>query len=108
MLQKLTGKGALWIMEAVGVHDAVLQRIATPTTTMPDGTVRDAHAQAIIDAARIQAAATIAAAIFERAGSTGPYDLLEDDPEGQQLLDAERQRRDRDEVQTMRERPETT
>lgn len=104
MLQRLTDKASGWILESVGIHDAILQRIAVPTTDMP----RTDVAIAIIDAARIQAAATIAAAIFERAGSTGPYDLLEDDHEGQKLLDARRQREERAEVEELRGRDERT
>jgi hypothetical protein len=98
MLQRLTEKASGWLLESVALHDAILKRIAVPHV---EGG-RSPEAAALVDAAKIQAAAILTAAIFERAGATGPYDLLEDDPEGQDLLDARRQQTDRAEVDSVR------
>lgn len=98
MLQRLTEKASGWLLESVALHEAILKRIATPQVDA----VRSPENAAIVDAARVEAAAILTAAIFERAGATGPYDILEDDPEGQDLLDASRQREDRTELESIR------
>ena len=73
MAKRLTEKAANWVEEAVAVHQALVSRLGATTERT---TSHAEHTGSIA-----QAAATITAAIITRAGATGPYDLIEDDPE---------------------------
>lgn len=76
MAKRLTEKAALWTEEAVAVHAAICARLRTAHASRENGTIG-----AELKGPLIEAAAIMTAAIVQRAGETGPYDLLEDDPE---------------------------
>lgn len=86
MTKRLTAEAATWVEEAVAVHEAVCSRLRAAQGRGDGGNVAIE-----LKGPLVEAAATITAAIITRAGSTGPYDLLEDDPEAT-AREEERQR----------------
>jgi hypothetical protein len=93
MRQKLTSRMNLWTAEAVALYDEILYRIAPDQSTAIAGTDGVTRPSSVVTSGHMQAAATMAAAIFNRAALSGPYDVLEDDPEAE-ALEEERLRRE--------------